>query len=161
VAASFFSSGGETSHCTKKCNAFPAEPYLSPPVTADSLSPYLFGTNLLLRDGNDQVLTSDEIQANMQFIHVRIVRLILQPGLSASTLLQAAQVIKGINALPLVDLEGMQHPDTALADDLQAAQVMNQVFAKKLVYYEFGNEDDNNGDDLPDALSPDDRSPGF
>ncbi|HTK10308.1 MAG TPA: hypothetical protein VL485_24270 [Ktedonobacteraceae bacterium] len=97
----------------------------------------------------------------MQFIHVRIVRLILQPGLSASTLLQAAQVIKGINALPLVDLEGMQHPDTALADDLQAAQVMNQVFAKKLVYYEFGNEDDNNGDDLPDALSPDDRSPGF
>ncbi len=117
----------------------------TPPANPGSPSPYLFGTNLRLLDANDQVLTSKTTQNEMQLLHVRIVRLTLRPTLTEGALTEAAQAIKNMGALPLVALEGMQEPDTAQADDLQAVKIMNQVFGKSLVYYEYGNEDDNNG----------------
>jgi hypothetical protein len=116
-----------------------------PPVRAGSPSPFLFGTNLRLFDGNDQVLTSKNTRITMQLIHVRIVRLPIHSGLSDDLVLAAAQDIKNINALPLVALEGAQQPGMALNDDLRVVRDMNQIFGKNLVYYEFGNEDDNNG----------------
>jgi hypothetical protein len=117
----------------------------TPSVRSGSPSPLLFGTNLRLLDGNDQVLTSKNTRITMQLIHVRIVRLPIRSGLSDDLVLQAAQDIKNINALPLVALEGAQQSGTALNDDLQVVRDMNQIFGKSLVYYEFGNEDDNNG----------------
>jgi hypothetical protein len=117
----------------------------TPPVRNGSPSPLLFGTNLRLLDGNDQVLTSKSTRIAMQLIHVRIVRLPIHSGLSDDLVLEAAQDIKNINAIPLVALEGAQQPGIALNDDLQVVRDMNQIFGKSLVYYEFGNEDDNNG----------------
>jgi len=116
----------------------------TPSVPNGSPSPFLFGTNLRLFDGNDQVLTSKNTRITMQLLHVRIVRLPIHRGLSDDLVLEAAQDIKNINAVPLVALEGAQQPGMALNDDLQVVRDMNQIFGKSLVYYEFGNEDDNN-----------------
>ena len=108
------------------------------------VSPLLFGTNMGLFDGNDQVVTSATTRNLMQQIHVRIVRIPLRRSLPNAVEVQAEQAVKSIGAVPLIVLNGIRNPN-ALADDTRMIQNSNSVFGNSLVYYEFGNEDDYNG----------------
>lgn len=111
------------------------------------VSPLIFGTNLGLFDGNDQVLTSAATRTAMQQLHIQIVRMPTRRQLSTAVELQAAQDIKSIGAVPLIVLHGGQDPSAAsvTADDTRMITTINQVFGNSTVYYEFGNEDDLNG----------------
>ncbi len=108
------------------------------------VSPLLFGTNLGLFNGNDQVVTSAATRALMQQMHIRIVRVPMRTHLPNDIVVQALQAVKSIGAMPLIVLTGMRNPDV-LADDTRMIQNVNSVFGNNLVYYEFGNEDDWNG----------------
>ncbi|HLZ61754.1 MAG TPA: hypothetical protein VKR06_32830 [Ktedonosporobacter sp.] len=115
----------------------------TPPIQG-KVSPLLFGTNMGLFDGNDQVVTSATTRGLMQQIHVRIVRIPLRRSLPNAVEVQAEQAVKSIGAVPLIVLNGLRNPN-ALADDTRMIQNTNSVFGNSLVYYEFGNEDDYNG----------------
>src|SRR5215469_5889850 len=108
------------------------------------VSPLLFGTNLGLFTGNDQVVTSSTTRDLMQQIHIRIVRIPLRPDLPNAIEVQAEQAVKSIGAIPLITLSGLRNPHV-LADDTRMIRDSNAVFGNNLVYYEFGNEDDWNG----------------
>ena len=110
-------------------------------------SPYLFGTNLGLFNGNDQVLTSATTRARVQQMHVRIIRMPVRSSLSEATEIQAAQVIKSLGAVPLVVLHAAVDANV-LADDSRVISDMNNVFGSSLVYYEYGNEEDLLGVDV-------------
>jgi len=107
-------------------------------------SPLIFGTNLGLFTGNDQVVTSASTRALMQQIHIRIVRVPVRRHLSNEVEIQAFQAVKSIGAIPLVVLAGVRD-SSVLADDTRIIQDANGVFGNSVVYYEFGNEDDWNG----------------
>jgi hypothetical protein len=107
-------------------------------------SPLLFGTNLGLFTGNDQVVTSASTRAMMQQMHIRIVRIPTRTHLPNDVEIQAFQAVKSIGAVPLIVLTGVRDPNL-LADDTRIIQDVNSVFGNSLVYYEFGNEDDWNG----------------
>jgi hypothetical protein len=129
---------------------------ISPPTTTPSQnasasktpvaqpSPLLFGTNLGLFTGNDQVITSATTRDLMQQIHIRIVRIPLRSDLPNAIEVEAEQAVKSIGAIPLVTLNGLRNAH-ALADDTRMIRDSNAVFGNSLVYYEFGNEDDWNG----------------
>jgi hypothetical protein len=124
--------------------AVPAQTAAASQTPVAQVSPLLFGTNLGLFNGNDQVLTSSTTRALMQQIHIRIVRIPLRPHLPNAIEVQALQAVKSIGAIPLVTLSGMRDPNM-LADDTRMIVDANDVFGSNLVYYEFGNEDDWNG----------------
>jgi hypothetical protein len=107
-------------------------------------SPLLFGTNLGLFTGNDQVVSSASTRALMQQMHIRIVRIPTRTYLPNEVEIQAFQAVKSIGAVPLIVLTGLRDPNV-LADDTRIIQDVNSVFGNSLVYYEFGNEDDWNG----------------
>jgi hypothetical protein len=113
----------------------------TPSATSQAPSPLLFGTNLSLMDEHDQVLTSAPTRALLQQLHPRSIRMPLHTGLPESIEIQAAQVIKQLGAMPIVNLRGALDVD-ALTDDRQVIQDMNKVFGNETVYYEYGNEDD-------------------
>jgi hypothetical protein len=110
------------------------------------VSPLLFGTNLGLFNNNDQVLTSSTARSLLQQMHMHIIRMPLRSGLSEATEIAAAQMIKGLGAIPLVVLHGSRDTDT-LNIDTRMISDMNRIFGKNTVYYEYGNEDDWNGVD--------------
>ena len=105
-------------------------------------SPLLFGTNMVLADGNDQMLTSSATQSLLQQIHVQIVRMPIRTGVPESVNVLAAQMIKNIGAVPLIILHSSQY---AQASNILTITDMNRIFGNGIVYYEFGNEDDFNG----------------
>ena len=107
-------------------------------------SPLLFGTNLGLFTGNDQVVSSASTRALMQQMHIRIVRIPTRTHLPNDVEIQAFQAVKSIGAVPLIVLTGVRDPNV-LADDTRIIRDVNSVFGNSLVYYEFGNEDDWNG----------------
>jgi hypothetical protein len=80
----------------------------------------------------------------MQKIHVSIVRMPTRSKLDEGVLIAAAQMIKTINATPLIILNGLRNANYA-AFDTHIVSVMKQIFGDSIVYYEFGNEDDFNG----------------
>ena len=125
----------------KKTTAKTAAPQ-TPTPQAVPVSPLLFGTNLALFDINDQVINSTTTQTLLQQMHAQIIRMPVRKSLSNATEIQAAQDIKKIGAIPLVVLHGASTP-TALADDSIIVQDMNTIFGKSIVYYEYGNEEDN------------------
>jgi hypothetical protein len=106
-----------------------------------SVSPLLFGTNLSLLSSQDQVLTSMRTQDQLAQIHVQIIRMPVRSNLSEATEMRAAQIIKSLNAMPVVDLEGSLTSD-ALTEDTRIVNDMNRVFGKSTVYYEYGDEED-------------------
>src|SRR5947209_3711517 len=58
-------------------------------LTPDSpVSPLLFGTNLSLFDGNDQILTSPATRTLLSQIHTRIIRMPVRSSLSESVEVQ-------------------------------------------------------------------------
>ncbi|MGZ6364793.1 MAG: hypothetical protein ACXWPS_02395 [Ktedonobacteraceae bacterium] len=107
-------------------------------------SPLLFGTNLGLFTGNDQVVSSASTRALMQQMHIRIVRIPTRTHLSNEVGIQAFQAVKSIGAVPLIVLTGVRDPNV-VDNDTRIIQDANSVFGNSLVYYEFGNEDDWNG----------------
>jgi hypothetical protein len=115
--------------------------------TNGAVSPLLFGTNLSLFSSNDQVLNSPGTRAQLQHMHIRIIRMPVRPELSNDTEIQAAQAIQSIGAYALVVLRGAVDT-TVLADDTRLINDMNSVFGKTVVYYEYGNEEDLLGVDV-------------
>ena len=113
-------------------------------IPNETVSPLLFGTNLGLFTGNDQVVTSADTRTLMEQMHIRIVRVPVRTHLSNDVEIAAFQAVKSIGAIPLVILTGVRDPNV-LADDTRIIQDVNGVFGNNLVYYEFGNEDDWNG----------------
>src|SRR6266478_2942862 len=73
------------------------------------VSPLLFGTNLGLFTGNDQVITSTTTRDLMQQIHIRIVRIPLRAELPNAIEVQAEQAVKSTGAIPLVTLDGLRN----------------------------------------------------
>jgi hypothetical protein len=115
----------------------------TPATTQNSneVSPLLFGTNLGLFNGNDQVLRSEPTRAALQQMHPRIIRMPVRQELTNAVEIQAAQTIKALGAVPLVVLHSVNGGDVVAADT-NIIKAMNSVFGKSIVYYEFGNEDD-------------------
>jgi hypothetical protein len=105
-------------------------------------SPLLWGTNLSLQDANDQVLTSATTRSLLQQMHMRIVRIPTRDKMADTIIQQAAQIVKNIGATPLVILQGDQSSSSALNNDLRIIKMMNNLFGKNIVYYEYGNEED-------------------
>ncbi len=118
------------------------------PQTTVTASPLLFGTNLTLKDGNDQVLTSSVTQNLLQQIHVQVIRMPMRADVSEAVNVQAAQTIKQLSAAPLIILRGAQDTQ-ALKDNTLVITDMNRVFGSSVVYYEFGNENDFQGVSAP------------
>ncbi|HVB22697.1 MAG TPA: hypothetical protein VNG51_12185 [Ktedonobacteraceae bacterium] len=106
-----------------------------------TISPLIFGTNMSLYDSSDQFLNSPQTQAQLQHLHMRIIRMPVRASLSNQTEIQAAIAIRNVQAIPLVILRGAVDA-TALADDTRIVNDMNTVFGNGLVYYEYGNEED-------------------
>lgn len=109
--------------------------------TTTTISPLLFGTNLGLFNGNDQVLRSEPTRTLLQQMHTRIIRMPVRQELTQTVEIQAAQTIKTLGAIPLVVLHSVSGANIVAADT-SIIQAMNSVFGKSIVYYEFGNEDD-------------------
>jgi hypothetical protein len=105
-------------------------------------SPLLWGTNFSLQDGNDQVLTSDKTRKLLQQMHMRMVRIPTRNKMDDKFIQQAALIVKNMNAAPLIILQGDQSSSSALANDLRIIKMMNTIFGKNTVYYEYGNEED-------------------
>lgn len=122
----------------------------SPGSTATSsnvpVSPLLFGTNMGLFNSNDQVLRSATTRNLLQQMHIRIIRMPARSSLSEATIVQAAQTIKDLGAIPLVILREAKDSN-ALAGDARIVADMNRLFVGSAVYYEYGNESDMQGID--------------
>ena len=111
------------------------------PNAATAVSPLLFGTNLDLFDDHDQVLTSAPTRKLLQQIHVQTIRVPLRHGLSEATMVEAAQTVKGMGAVPDVVLQGPGDANV-LTDDVEAVNAISKVFGNQTVYYEYGDEED-------------------
>jgi hypothetical protein len=109
-----------------------------------AVSPLLFGTNLILNNSSDQVLTSTTTQRQLQQLHVQIIRMPIRDFAPETVNVQAAEMIKQLGATPLVILHGAADAD-ALAVGRRVIPDMNRIFGKNVVYYEFGNENDLEG----------------
>src|SRR5579859_8055355 len=53
-------------------------------ATSSSVSPLIFGTNLVLMDASDRFLTDATLRSDMQQIHTQIVRIPTRPGMPES-----------------------------------------------------------------------------
>lgn len=141
-------------------NQQPSQVHLTPtaaPTSAPSPSPtaapqnnsaLVFGTNLGLFDANDQVFKSSMTRQMVQQLHVKIIRLPTRKSLPNSVIVQVAQQIKLMNAVPLIVLNGARNPNY-VAYDTAIVTAITPIFGNQPVYYEFGNEDDFNGVTMP------------
>jgi hypothetical protein len=109
-----------------------------------AVSPLLFGTNLILNNSSDQVLTSTATQRQLQRLHVQIIRMPIRDFAPESVNVQAAEMIKQLGATPLVILHGAADADS-LSVGQRVIPDMNRIFGRSVVYYEFGNENDLEG----------------
>jgi hypothetical protein len=111
-------------------------------LATTSGSALLFGTNLSLYDVNDQFLTSAATRTLLQQMHVHIVRVPMRSTLSDVTMIQVAQMIKSIGAVPLFILRTEDTDPNALADDSKLITNVSKVFGSSTIYFEYGNEED-------------------
>ncbi len=105
-----------------------------------------------LYDSSDQLLNSPQTQAQIQHLHMRIIRMPVRSSLSNATEMQAAEAIRNVQAIPLVVLRGAVDTQV-LKDDTLIVNDMNAVFGHGLVYYEYGNEEDLLGIKAPDYVT--------
>jgi hypothetical protein len=107
-------------------------------LAAPSISPYVWGTNLSLYNGEDFFLTNQATIRLTQQIHVQLIRFPYRGNLAVTE--AAARQIAAIHATPLLILPyGLEQRNT----DLQLIQMMNSIFGtQQPVYYEYGNEPD-------------------
>jgi len=111
------------------------------PVSATALSSVVFGTNMPLFDGNEQMLSNTGTQAIIKGWHTPVIRVPFRTGLSDSVELQALQTVKNIGAAPLVIIHGAADSNV-LSDDTHLLALTAQVFGSSTVYVEYGNEED-------------------
>ncbi|GHO96518.1 hypothetical protein KSF_065660 [Reticulibacter mediterranei] len=107
-------------------------------LAAPTLSPYVWGTNLSLYNGEDFFLTNQATVKLTQQIHVQLIRFPYRGNLAVTE--AAARQIAAIHATPLLILPyGVEQLNT----DQQLIQMMNGIFGtQQPVYYEYGNERD-------------------
>ncbi len=105
-------------------------------------SALLFGTNLSLYDTSDQFLTSAATRTMMQQMHVSIIRVPMRSTVPEATMVQVAQLIKGIGAVPLFILRTEDTDPSAIADDSKLITDVSKVFGNATIYFEYGNEED-------------------
>ncbi len=110
-------------------------------TSAATLDTRVFGTNMGLFDGNEQMLSNTGTQQILIGWHTPVVRMPFRTSLTDAVELQALQTIKTIGATPLVIVHGAVDA-TVLADDTHLLSLVAQVFGSSLVYVEFGNEED-------------------
>jgi hypothetical protein len=118
------------------------------PTPQNNGSALVFGTNLGLFDANDQVLRSSMTRQMMQQLHVKIIRFPTRKAMSNNTIVEVAQYIKNMHAVPLVVLNGARNANY-VAYDTAIVNAITPIFGNDPVYYEFGNEDDFNGVTMP------------
>ncbi|GHO91403.1 hypothetical protein KSF_014510 [Reticulibacter mediterranei] len=104
-------------------------------------SRFIFGTNLSPSDDKYETITSQTTQGLLQEMHIQMVRIPLEKPLSDAVITQAAQGVKTLNAVPLVNLYDPFAPKSQ-EENSKIIKIMNKVFGQTTVYYEYGNEDD-------------------
>lgn len=105
------------------------------------VSRFIFGTNLSPYDKNYQIVTTPSTRNLLQQMHIQMVRLPLKNQSSEADITQAAQGIKKLNAVPLVNLYDPFYPGSE-DENSKIITIMNSVFGQATVYYEYGSEDD-------------------
>ncbi|HVM67697.1 MAG TPA: hypothetical protein VMU14_22680, partial [Acidimicrobiales bacterium] len=108
---------------------------------ASSVDSSIFGLNMGLFDGNEQMLSNAGTRAIYAAWHTPVVRMPFRSGLSDAVELQALTAISSIGATPLVIVHGATDANV-LADDTHLLSLAAQVFGSSLVYVEYGNEED-------------------
>jgi hypothetical protein len=131
-----------TSMSTNKSVFVPLTEEMTMATQAQKASPLLWGTNLSLQDTNDQVLTSSTTRSLLQQMHLHIIRIPTRSNMADSTVQHAAQIVHDLGATPLVILQGDLSGTNALNNDLRIIKIMNNLYGKSTVYYEYGNEED-------------------
>lgn len=131
-----------TSMLANKAAFVPLKQEMTMTTQPQKASPLLWGTNLSLQDANDQVITSATTRSLLQQMHMRIMRIPTRDKMDDALIQQAAQIVKNLGATPLVILQGDQSSSRALNNDLRIINIMNKLFGKNIVYYEYGNEED-------------------
>jgi hypothetical protein len=104
-------------------------------------SRFIFGTNLSPSDDKYQTVTSQTSQDLLQEMHIQMVRIPLEKPLSEAVITEAAQGVKKLNAVPLVNLYDPFAPKSQ-EENSKIIKIMSKVFGQATVYYEYGNEDD-------------------
>src|SRR5690242_2748810 len=107
---------------------------------SSGLDSRIFGTNMGLYDGNEQML-QPSTQAVLKSWQTPVVRMPFRTSLSDNVELQALLAIKTMGATPLVIVHGAVD-SSVLSDDQHLLSLTAQVFGSSLVYVEYGNEED-------------------
>jgi hypothetical protein len=111
------------------------------PASASTPPGVVFGTNMPLFDGNEQMLSNAGTRAIFAGWRTPVIRMPSRASLSDAVELQALNVIKSIGATPLMIVHGAVDANV-LADDLHLLGLAAQVFGSGTVYAEYGNEED-------------------
>lgn len=112
-----------------------SRPLLGGAGASTTPSPYIWGSNLSLYNGNDFFLTDAATQRLAQQMHVQTLRIPDRGDLA--TVLKAARIIQQLGMVPLAIL-----PYANPAADRQLVQGLSGVFGNQSVWYEYGNERD-------------------
>jgi hypothetical protein len=108
---------------------------------ASSVDSSIFGVNMSLFDGNEQMITDAATRAIFVGWHTPVIRMPFRSTLSDAVELQALTAISSMGATPLVIVHGATDANV-LADDTHLLSLASQVFGSSLVYVEYGNEED-------------------
>ncbi len=104
-------------------------------------TPLLYGANMALFDGHDQMLQNTGSQQLLKQQGMAIIRMPFRSGMADSVEVQALQTIKNIGAAPLIIVHGAVDTNVT-QDDIHEIQLAQSVFGSSVVYVEFGNEED-------------------
>ncbi|MBO0777966.1 MAG: peptidoglycan-binding protein [Ktedonobacteraceae bacterium] len=118
----------------------PQQPSTAPP----QISSLIFGSNIDVLNDKNKSLQSGDLQAQLQNLHLQIIRVPIRPNTDQASVKRAVQFVKDQQAVLLIDLQGVLWPG-AQASATQALKAVNQVFGQNPVYVEFGNEEDLQG----------------
>lgn len=106
----------------------------------------VFGTNMSLFDGNEQMIQNSQTQSLFRALGVPIIRMPFRQQLSDSIETQALQAIKSMGAAPLVIVHGAAVSGVGPLD-AHLLTLVQGVFGTSTVYVEYGNEEDLSGVD--------------
>jgi uncharacterized membrane protein YgcG len=109
------------------------------PAAASTVSP-VFGINMSLYDGSDELATDPGTQAMMKSWGVPLIRVPLRAGLTDAVLVRALRAVLVVGATPMVILRGPK--SGTLADNQHLLDLVHGVFGDRRVYLEYGNEQD-------------------
>src|SRR5437660_514942 len=116
-----------------------AQPTAPDTIKTPSRPSSIFGTNMALFDGTDQIVNSRATRQLLKEANVPMMRMPFRSAQGAPYETKALQTIRYIGAVPVVIVHGFMDP-AAIADDRQLIALVQRVFGDSLVYVEFGNE---------------------